>query len=265
MKALFADTAFAARDRPDRRQFHQLRAHRGAVRLLLHRRGGSWASPPTFVVPTGNFGDIFAGEAAMRMGLAIERLVIATNANDIMARALNDGVYASRARRMHTLSPSMDIQVASQFRARAVRGLGPRRRLDVAPRWTISPATASWCLPQPVLAAAARPLQRLRQRRCRDPRHHRAVSTRDRPLIDPHTAVASPPPRKMRQAASAGGRPLDRPSGQIPRCRGPRHRHAARRAARGWRGLEDLPEKLDVLPNDAVFDSRSSSLLDWRA
>jgi threonine synthase len=68
----------------------------------------------TFVVPTGNFGDIFAGEAAMRMGLGVARLVIATNANDIMARALNTGIYASGASHA-TLSPSMDIQVASNF------------------------------------------------------------------------------------------------------------------------------------------------------
>jgi len=68
----------------------------------------------SFVVPTGNFGDVFAGEAAMRMGLAVNKLVVATNANDIMARALNDGVYASGAAHA-TLSPSMDIQVASNF------------------------------------------------------------------------------------------------------------------------------------------------------
>ena len=70
--------------------------------------------PARFVVPTGNFGDIFAGEAAMRMGLAVAGLVAATNANDILARALNDGVYATR-RAKATLSPSMDIQVASNF------------------------------------------------------------------------------------------------------------------------------------------------------
>jgi len=67
-----------------------------------------------FVVPTGNFGDVFAGEAAMRMGLAANKLVVATNINDIMVRVLNDGVYV--AGKAHpTLSPSMDIQVASNF------------------------------------------------------------------------------------------------------------------------------------------------------
>jgi len=68
----------------------------------------------TFVVPTGNFGDVFAGEAAMRMGLPIEKLVVATNANDIMVRVLTTGVYEPGA--VHpSLSPSMDIQVASNF------------------------------------------------------------------------------------------------------------------------------------------------------
>jgi threonine synthase len=67
-----------------------------------------------FVVPTGNFGDIFAGEAAARMGVPISDLVAATNANDILARALDDGVYAVHAAQA-TLSPSMDIQVASNF------------------------------------------------------------------------------------------------------------------------------------------------------
>jgi threonine synthase len=68
----------------------------------------------SFAVPTGNFGDILAGYAAKRMGLPIERLVIATNENDILARTLNDGIYEVRG--VHaTQSPSMDIQVSSNF------------------------------------------------------------------------------------------------------------------------------------------------------
>jgi len=67
-----------------------------------------------FTVPTGNFGDIFAGYAAMRMGLPIDRLVIATNTNDILARTLASGVYEVREV-VATASPSMDIQVSSNF------------------------------------------------------------------------------------------------------------------------------------------------------
>jgi len=67
-----------------------------------------------FAVPTGNFGDIFAGYVAHRMGLPIDRLVLATNENDILARYFNTGVYSLGAV-APTLSPSMDIQVASNF------------------------------------------------------------------------------------------------------------------------------------------------------
>ena len=65
-------------------------------------------------VPTGNFGDIFAGYMAARMGLPIRRLILATNENDILARFFNCGRYA-RGKVRATLSPSMDIQVASNF------------------------------------------------------------------------------------------------------------------------------------------------------
>ena len=68
----------------------------------------------SYAVPTGNFGDILAGWIAKRMGLPIERLVIATNQNDILTRALESGRYETRG--VHqTQSPSMDIQVSSNF------------------------------------------------------------------------------------------------------------------------------------------------------
>ena len=67
-----------------------------------------------FSVPTGNFGDVFAGYAAHRMGLPIERLVVATNVNDILHRALAQGDYSHREV-TPTAAPSMDIQVSSNF------------------------------------------------------------------------------------------------------------------------------------------------------
>jgi threonine synthase len=67
-----------------------------------------------FTVPTGNFGDVYAGYVAQRMGLPINRLVIATNVNDILARTLKTGVYELRDV-VATTSPSMDIQVSSNF------------------------------------------------------------------------------------------------------------------------------------------------------
>ncbi|WP_262695855.1 threonine synthase [Kordiimonas aquimaris] len=68
----------------------------------------------SFSVPTGNFGDIYAGYIARQMGLPIEKLVIATNSNDILARTLQTGTYG-RGDVHATLSPSMDIQVSSNF------------------------------------------------------------------------------------------------------------------------------------------------------
>src|SRR5438067_2789031 len=67
-----------------------------------------------FTVPTGNFGNVFAGYAAMRMGLPVERLVVATNVNDILVRTLTTGIYEVRDVTA-TASPSMDIQVSSNF------------------------------------------------------------------------------------------------------------------------------------------------------
>jgi len=67
-----------------------------------------------FSVPTGNFGDIYAGYVAKKMGLPINKLIIATNNNDILKRVLNTGVYKP-SKVKHTISPSMDIQVASNF------------------------------------------------------------------------------------------------------------------------------------------------------
>ena len=68
----------------------------------------------SFTVPTGNFGDIFAGYVAKKMGLPIDRLVIATNENDILARTMRTGRYEMKGVKA-TTSPSMDIQISSNF------------------------------------------------------------------------------------------------------------------------------------------------------
>ena len=70
--------------------------------------------PINFSVPTGNFGDVYAGYLAKKMGLPINKLVVATNQNDILHRAISEGKYVSE-KVSETLSPSMDIQIASNF------------------------------------------------------------------------------------------------------------------------------------------------------
>ncbi|WP_260292553.1 threonine synthase [Sedimenticola hydrogenitrophicus] len=76
--------------------------------------GGDAAHKVTFSVPTGNFGDIFAGYVALRMGLPVERLILATNRNDILSRFVHSGVYET-GEVYPTISPSMDIQISSNF------------------------------------------------------------------------------------------------------------------------------------------------------
>jgi threonine synthase len=79
-----------------------------AVRL------GAPDRPVAFSVPTGNFGDVFAGYAAAKMGLPVARLIAATNVNDIVHRAIDQGDY-SAGEVVPTAAPSMDIQVSSNF------------------------------------------------------------------------------------------------------------------------------------------------------
>jgi threonine synthase len=67
-----------------------------------------------FSVPTGNFGDVFAGYIAKKMGLPINKLIVATNKNDILKRVINTGIYKPK-KVLQTISPSMDIQIASNF------------------------------------------------------------------------------------------------------------------------------------------------------
>lgn len=75
---------------------------------------GAPAREVSYTVPTGNFGDIFAGYIAKRMGLPIKDLIVATNQNDILHRTLETGAYTKEGV-SPTISPSMDIQVSSNF------------------------------------------------------------------------------------------------------------------------------------------------------
>ncbi|WP_157216181.1 threonine synthase [Flavisphingomonas formosensis] len=116
VKAMFADAAFAGRftlSAVNSINWARLMAQivyyfYAAVRL------GAPDRPVAFSVPTGNFGDVFAGYVAERMGLPIARLIVATNVNDILHRALSAGDY-SVGSVTPTAAPSMDIQVSSNF------------------------------------------------------------------------------------------------------------------------------------------------------
>ncbi|MGS4944372.1 threonine synthase [Meridianimarinicoccus sp. RP-17] len=104
----------------------------------------------SFTVPTGNFGDIFAGYIARRMGLTIDRLVIATNRNDILHRTLETGAY-TKSGVEPTISPSMDIQVSSNFE-RVLFDVYDRDGAAVADQMKMLAETGSFPISQGALA-----------------------------------------------------------------------------------------------------------------
>ncbi len=116
VKALFADAGL--RDEVGLAAVNSINWARVAAQTAYYVYAALALGAPgravSFVVPTGNFGNVYAGYAARRMGLPIERLVVATNRNDILARFFESGLYR-KGQVQRTLSPSMDIQVASNF------------------------------------------------------------------------------------------------------------------------------------------------------
>jgi threonine synthase len=117
VKALFSDLPF--RDRLHLAGVNSINWARILAQVVYYvtataALSGDSGRPVSFSVPTGNFGDIFAGWVARRMGVPIGRLIIATNENDILARTVATGMYRPQGVRT-TQSPSMDIQVSSNF------------------------------------------------------------------------------------------------------------------------------------------------------
>jgi len=150
-------------------------------------RLGALHRPVAFTVPTGNFGDIYAGYLASQMGLPVADLVIATNRNDILARCLETGMYDMREV-TPSLSPSMDIQISSNFErllfdlyhqdSASIHGLMESLRQNR--RFTLSPA-AHTALKARFSAGCADDAATLA-----------AIASTSREsgyLLDPHTAV----------------------------------------------------------------------------
>lgn len=116
VKGMFNDHAF--RDRVSLSGVNSINWARIVAQVTYYFAAAAALGGPrramTFAVPTGNFGDVFAGYAAKCMGLPVDRLVIASNTNDILPRAYATGVYDMRGV-VATSSPSMDIQISSNF------------------------------------------------------------------------------------------------------------------------------------------------------
>ncbi|MVT53500.1 threonine synthase [Bradyrhizobium yuanmingense] len=149
---------------------------------------GAPARAVDFVVPTGNFGDIFAGYVAKRMGLPVRTLRIAANVNDILARTLKTGIY--EVREVHaTASPSMDIQISSNFErllfeAGRRDGAGVRRLMEQLKQ------SGRFVLPDATLAAIREEFDAGRADETETAAAIRAAWREAGELVDPHTAVA---------------------------------------------------------------------------
>jgi len=201
-----------------------------------------------FTVPTGNFGDIFAGYVAQRMGLPVDRLTIATNVNDILVRTLVNGVYEVRSV-MPTVSPSMDIQVSSNFErllfeaygrdAEAVRGL--MASLEQSRRFTLTGAALDHVRG---LFCAGRADEQETAATIRTLRRETGY------LADPHTAVAIAVAEKEQRDPAvpmvvlSTAHPAKFPDAVEAAC-------GMRPSLPEWLGdLEQRPERCTVLPAD---------------
>ncbi|MHC2622948.1 threonine synthase [Bradyrhizobium huanghuaihaiense] len=149
---------------------------------------GAPARAVDFVVPTGNFGDIFAGYVAKRMGLPVRTLRIAANVNDILARTLKTGIY--EVREVHaTASPSMDIQISSNFE-RLLFEAGRRDAAGVRRLMDSLKQSGRFVLPDATLAAIREEFDAGRADETETAAAIRAAWREAGELVDPHTAVA---------------------------------------------------------------------------
>jgi threonine synthase len=148
---------------------------------------GSPHRPVSFVVPTGNFGDIFAGYCAKRIGLSIANLVIATNSNDILARTLETGTYETGSV-VATISPSMDIQVSSNFERLLFESLG-RDAPGLKRLMNSLTQSGSFTIPPKAIAAIRETFAAGRASEAETSATIASVQSVSGYLLDPHTAV----------------------------------------------------------------------------
>ena len=140
-----------------------------------------------FSVPTGNFGDVFAGHVAARMGLPVERLIVATNVNDILHRALSAGDYSTGSV-TPTAAPSMDIQVSSNFE-RLLYDVGGRDGAAMAEQMRAFEASRAMQLTNAQREGAAALFTSMRADEDDMARAMRWACENCAEIVDPHTAI----------------------------------------------------------------------------
>ncbi len=206
VKALFNDHAF--RERVKLSGVNSINFARIVAQIVYYFTAAVALGAPEkrviFAVPTGNFGDIFAGYVASRMGLPIAKLAIATNVNDILARTLESGVYEVRGVTPSS-SPAMDIQVSSNFE-RLLFDASNRDASVVAGAMRDLAAKGSFVLQADALAKIRALFVAERAGETETSATIADVHKASSYLLDPHTAVGVSVARKLKLAES--GTPL---------------------------------------------------------
>ncbi len=203
-----------------------------------------------FTVPTGNFGDIFAGLVAKRMGLPIRRLRIAANINDILPRTLNSGIY--EVREVHaSASPSMDIQVSSNFERLLFEASG-RDAAMVRRLMASLQQSGRFVLPDPILAAIREEFDAGRADETETSAAIRAAWREAGDLVDPHTAVAlavadrDSSDSKIPHVVLSTAHAAKFPDAVQAAC-------GVRPELPAWlEGLMTKPEQITIMPNDRM-------------
>ena len=203
----------------------------------------------SYTVPTGNFGDILAGYIAKQMGLPIDRLVIATNENDILARTLDSGAYEVKG--VHaTSSPSMDIQVSSNFERLLFDACG-RDAAVIRGLMAAQAQSGSFTIGEKPLARIRSEFDALRTGETGTAKEIARVYKEAGYLIDPHTAVAVHGARKALAKAphvpmvALGTAHPAKFGDAVYAAAGVRAPHPAH-----MEGLMERKEHFTVLPND---------------
>jgi threonine synthase len=189
VKALFNDHAF--REKVHLAGVNSINWARVMAQVAYYIFAGLALGAPerkvSFTVPTGNFGNVFAGLVAKRMGLPVDRFVIATNANDILDRTLKSGRYEVTG--VHaTQSPSMDIQVSSNFERLVY--LASNRDAEIVRRAMANLAQSkSFTLDNAALASIRSEFDSGAASEAETAETMRAFLVNTGEIIDPHTAV----------------------------------------------------------------------------
>ncbi len=203
VKELFGDLAF--RDEMRLSGVNSINWARILAQIVYYFVGaaalGAPERPVSFAVPTGNFGDVLAGYYAKRMGLPIDRLVIATNENDILARALATGFYAPKEVKA-TQSPSMDIQLSSNFE-RLLFEASDRDHEAVVARMDELASDGAFAIPPVALARIRADFDAFRVDEAACGEEMGRVYRESGMIIDPHSAVGVHAARKALSVAPA--------------------------------------------------------------